>query len=96
MENDPSDQLYPVMSHSKTSFCRLPHNRICLRQNIIQRLAVRKTLFELSCLIFQLLIGQYLYLRFQCIDPVYDRVDTLQFIFTVRTENFLYKPHSLN
>ena len=93
VQDDSSDQLNSVVSHAKRSRCALPHDRICLRQDVIQRLAVFQPLLELPCLSAQFLIAQSLHLWPERLDTVHDRIDPLQLILAVGSENLLYYTH---
>ena len=56
MKNNTTDDLYPVMLHTKNSFGTFTYNCKCLRKKVIQCLAFAQTFLEFSGLVSQLLI----------------------------------------
>ena len=93
MKNNSADQLYSVVTHAQTPEGRFADSRIRFRQKIIQRFSFFQAFLKFSCLSSEFFIRQRLHLRLQCLYPVYNGIDSLQFIFTVGSENFLYNTH---
>ena len=77
MQDNTTNQLHPVMTHSQCSHRCFTYNGKCLRQDIIQRLPFSQSLPEFAGLRLQLCIGQLLHLRFQCFDMIYNRINML-------------------
>ncbi len=90
MQDHSADDLHTEMPQSDHTYGRLSYNRICFRQNIIQSLPVRKPLLKFPGLALQFIVRQLLYLRFQRLYRVHDRIDPLQLIFAMCSEYFLY------
>ena len=77
MQNNSSDQLYPVMLHAEhTSGCLADCGK-CVHQQIIQRLAVFQTLLKLFRLTFQFLVRQLHHFRTKSFDSIYNRINPL-------------------
>ena len=93
MQDNTSDNLYSVVPHSECSVCSFPYDRVSLRQDIVQSLSLCKALFKLSGLASELFIRKSFHLRLHRLDPVNDRVDPLQLVLAVSTENLLYNAH---
>ena len=81
-------KLNPEMSHVKNSSCSLTNRRICLWQNIIKCLAFRKTLFEFICLASKLFVSKLLIFRFQTLNFINNRDDSLNFSFAMTFKQF--------
>ena len=95
MKDHTTDQLYPVMLHTKYTLCCLSDSCKCLWKKIIQSLSCCQSLLVFFCLIFQFLIGQRLHSRTQCFDLVNGGSNQFQFSLTVSTEQFVDNIHIL-
>ena len=93
MKNDTTDHLNSIMTHTNTSVGTFSYNCKCFRQNIIQCLALFQTFFELSGLSAKFFVRQCFHLRSESFNLIYDRINTLQLIFTMGSENLLYNVH---
>ena len=88
MQDNTTNQLYPVMLHTKHTLRSLADSREGLYQQIIQGLAIGQTLLEFFCLSLQFFIRKLLHLRAERFDPIHQRVNQLQLPFTVSTKHF--------
>ena len=89
MQNNTTDQLYPVMLHIQHTLSRLTHCSKCLRKQIIQRLSLCQSLLELSGLILQLLVRHRLHRRPQRFNLIHQRHNSFQLPGTVRSKDLL-------
>ena len=95
VQNNTTDKLYSVMTHTDTSPCCLSYNGISLRKNVVKRLSFIQSVLKLLCFSFQFLIWQRLHRRSKSFDPVYDRINSFQLIMAVGSENLFYNTHIL-
>ena len=93
MQDDTTDHLYTVVAHSKYTDSCLSYNSKRFRKKIVQCLSFCKPLLEFFRLFFQFLIGELLHLRLQRINMIHDRVDSLQFMFAVRSKYLFNNSH---
>ena len=93
MQDDTPDHLYTVVAHSKYTDSCLSYNSKRFRKKIVQCLSFCKPLLEFFRLFFQFLIGELLHLRLQRINMIHDRVDSLQFMFAVRSKYLFNNSH---
>ena len=91
MQHDAAHQLHPVGAHAQHPVCGLPHGGKSLRQNVIQGLAVGKTLLELRRLGLKLCIGEGLVFIAQRLDLVHNGVDGFQLPGAVITKDGISK-----
>ena len=83
VQDNAADDLHAVRLQTDRSLRRLAHCRKCLRQEVVQRLALRQTLFIFIGFRTKLLIRQRLHRRTQGFHLVYQRFDALQLMLTV-------------
>ncbi len=77
MENDTADDLDPEMPKPKHPHRCLPHYRKCLRQHVVQRLAIGEPCLKFSRLILQFTVRQLLHHRLKRLNLIHDRIDPL-------------------
>ena len=87
MQNNTTDQLYPVMLHIQHTLGSLTHRSECLRKQIIQRLSLCQSLLELSGLILQLLVRHRLHSRPQLLNLIHQWHNSFQLSGTVRSKD---------
>ena len=95
MQHDAAHQLHPVGTHAQHTVRGLPHGGKSLRQNVIQSLAVGKTLLELRGLGLKLRIGEGLVFIAQRLDLIHNGVDGFQLPGAVITKDGFQKSHRL-
>ena len=92
MKNDAADDLHLKRLHAERSAVALPHRRIGLRQNVVQRLPLLQPLPEFLGLAAEFLIRECGHLIAECEHLIHDRPDSLQLMITVCAENFVDNP----
>ena len=93
MQHDAAHQLHPVGAHTQHAVRGLPHGGKSLRQNVIQSLAVGKTLLELRGLGLKLCIGEGLVFIAQRLDLIHNGVDGFQLPGAVIAKDRFQKSH---
>ena len=93
VQHDAAHQLDGVGAHAQHAVGGLPHGGKCLRQNVVQRLAVGKALLELGGLGLELRVGQGLVRVLQRRDLIHDGIDALQLTLAVCSENLGKQSH---
>ena len=93
MQHDAAHQLHPVGTHAQYTVRGLPHGGKSLRQNVIQGLAVGKTLLELRGLGLKLCIGEGLVFIAQRLDLVHNGVDGFQLPGAIIAKDRFQKSH---
>ena len=94
MQDDTTDQLYPVMLCIQNPARRLTHYRVGFHQKVVQRLSICQSFLKFLCLISELLITQLDHLRTERFDLVDQPLDPLDLSFAVCSKHFLYYTHS--
>ena len=89
MQDNTTDQLYPIMFHIQNTLGSLPDSGKGLGKNIIQRLPLGQTLFKLLRLFPQLFIAHLLHLRSKSLNLVNRTCNSLKLPFTVGTKQLL-------
>jgi hypothetical protein len=87
VKNHAADQLHVKVPHIEFAAGHLPANRECLRQDVFQRFAGRKPLFEFLGLVCERLIRERGQAGFQVIDAGDDRHQGLDFTIVLATED---------
>ena len=95
MQHDAAHQLHPVGTHAQHTVRGLPHGGKSLRQNVIQGLAVGKTLLELRGLGLKLCIGEGLVFIAQRLDLIHNGVDGFQLPGAIIAKDRFQKSHRL-
>ena len=95
MQHDATHQLHPVGTHAQYTVRGLPHGGKSLRQNVIQGLAVGKTLLELRGLGLKLCIGEGLVFVAQRLDLIHNGVDGFQLPGAIIAKDRFQKSHRL-
>ena len=93
MQHDAAHQLDGVGAHAQHAVGGLPHGGKCLRQDVVQRLAVLQTRLELRGLGLQLGVGQRLVGVLQRGDLIHDGIDAFQLTLAVCSENLGKQSH---
>ena len=94
-QHDAAHQLDPVGTHAQHAVRSLPHSGECLRQQIVQRFPVCKTLAELRRLGLELGVGERLVLVCQRLDLVHNGVDGLELPGAVIAKQFFHQTHNI-
>ena len=87
VQHDAADDLYAVVTHTQYAVGCLAHGCECFGQQLVQVFAVLIALLELRGLAAQLLVCQLTVLVLERHDLVRDRIDLLQLMARVGTEN---------
>ena len=93
VQNNSTDELYPVMLHIENSLGCFPYYRKRFRQKIIQGFPCGKSLFKLISLCCQLCVRKSLHGRTKLLDLVNQPFDPFQLPFTMCTKYLLNKIH---
>ena len=93
VQNDTADQLHVKCTLPEGTLRCLSYRGKCLHQNIVQRLAFGKALFELVRLGAELFVRQFFPLRLQRLNLIHNGPDPLQLMLAVRSENLLNQFH---
>ena len=93
MKDHTAEQLHMEMLHAEHASCCLSDDRVGLRKEIVERLALRETLLEFRSLGLQLIVTQSYHLVAVGLYLLYNRLDPLQLVIAVRAENFRKYAH---
>ena len=93
VEDDATDELYPVGLHAQHAPGRLPAGGEGLGQDVVQALAVGHALLELRRLGAELLVGQLGILPVQGLNLVHDGFDGAQLLFRAGAKELLQQSH---
>ena len=95
VHHDAAHKLYGEMAHVQHmgAGSRFPYHRIRFRQDVIQCLAIGQSVLEFLRFPSQFFIRKGFILGRQCFDLCHDRLDLLDFFFTVVPKDFFQKTH---
>ncbi len=93
MQHDAADELHAVGTQAQHTVSCFAYGGKGLGQNIVERFAVGKTLFEFGRLGLKLRVTQCLVFLLQRFDLIRNGVDALELTLRVSTENFRKKTH---